>query len=555
MARFAFPLFAAGALGLLILPAMAPADSPDTPDAAIINALALQKAMQEARYNLTHGNDSKKAVDLLEAELPNVKANAEYLRLLREAYRARIRDLYLANQPAQADLILGRLCVLEPGAATDPSLRPQPEAPKKIEAAPPKVVEPKQASIFPDFGKLFGKPAPAKARGVSDEVAPKEDPFDLKQQRDLPVSADKQGQARKLIAKADDEFKNKRYGPARTLYEQAYQLQSDSLTDRKEPWAYCVLNDAIEQLDRPMLAGPALVDLRQQVENAIAMAPNLNKSGQEILGAIDRRSKGPATTASTGTKHLGRNSEGWNVSETANFRIFHKQDDSFAEQVAQIAERTRSEMGRKWFGSEAPPWQPRCELIVYPSGVEYSQATGVPSASPGHSRIHSDETNAERVLTRWVHMRNDIPATLETVLPHETTHAVIAGKFGQFPVPRWADEGIAVLSEPPVKVAGHRQNLALCRQEGVLYGLKELMMLEKYPEDRMHITAFYAQSVALVELLTQQKGPVVFTTFVRDGLREGYEVALGKHYGMNFAQLQQLWNQQVLGGQKFAAGN
>ncbi len=153
MARLASALLVIVALGLAIIPALLRADPP-AGDAGIKTSLAVQQAMQEARYYLQHGNDSKKAVELLEGQLAHVNGSAEFLRLLREAYRARVRDLYLANQPAQAEVFLERLCVLEPNAATDPTLRPQPETPKKV-APPAPPVEPKQASIFPDFGKFF----------------------------------------------------------------------------------------------------------------------------------------------------------------------------------------------------------------------------------------------------------------------------------------------------------------------------------------------------------------------------------------------------------------
>ena len=80
-------------------------------------------------------------------------------------------------------------------------------------------------------------------------------------------------------------------------------------------------------------------------------------------------------------------------------------------------------------------------------------------------------------------MRLDSFGMMDAVLPHETTHVVLAGQFGSLPVPRWADEGIAVLTEPPAKVAQHRQNLLRCHQEGMLFGLKELMVLENYPQE------------------------------------------------------------------------
>src|SRR5947209_4803364 len=145
------------ALGLALIPALILADGPSADDAGVKNALALQRAMQEARFYLQHGSDSKKAVELLEGQLAHVDGNREFLRMLGDAYRARIRDLYLAGQPTQAQVFLGRLTVLDPTAANDPALRPLPEAPRQpVKAEPPvKPAETQQASIFPDFGKIF----------------------------------------------------------------------------------------------------------------------------------------------------------------------------------------------------------------------------------------------------------------------------------------------------------------------------------------------------------------------------------------------------------------
>jgi hypothetical protein len=134
---------------------------------------------------------------------------------------------------------------------------------------------------------------------------------------------------------------------------------------------------------------------------------------------------------------------------------------------------------------------------------------------------------------------------IDCVLPHETTHVVLAGMFGASHVPRWADEGIAVLSEPNEKIDQHRRNLLKHHGDGLLFGLKELMELENYPHPR-RIGAFYAQSVVLVEFLTQQRNPKVFTDFVKDGLRHGYDSSLLRHYNMTFTQLEQLWQQQVI---------
>src|ERR1043166_5064260 len=118
MARFVASLLAIFALCLLISNPFVTADPPADP---IANTLALHQAMQKARYALQHGNDAQKAVELLEAQLPKVSGNNEYLNLLREAYRANIQRLYLASQPAKAETYLDRLCVLDPAPANDPT--------------------------------------------------------------------------------------------------------------------------------------------------------------------------------------------------------------------------------------------------------------------------------------------------------------------------------------------------------------------------------------------------------------------------------------------------
>ena len=50
-----------------------------------------------------------------------------------------------------------------------------------------------------------------------------------------------------------------------------------------------------------------------------------------------------------------------------------------------------------------------------------------------------------------------------------------------------------------------------------------------------------------LEFLAQQRDPMTLTAFVPDGLRQGYEASLQKHYGWNLDELQMRWQQQVLG--------
>jgi hypothetical protein len=71
--------------------------------------------------------------------------------------------------------------------------------------------------------------------------------------------------------------------------------------------------------------------------------------------------------------------------------------------------------------------------------------------------------------------------------------------------------------------------------------------MEDYPEARL-VGPFYAQSVSLVDMLSQRKGPQAFTRFQREALDGNYEAALRTHYGIrDFAELERLWQEHALG--------
>jgi tetratricopeptide (TPR) repeat protein len=537
---------------------IAAADPPEDADARLSKALSVQTAMVRARSFLTD-QKAQKAVEILEDHLPKVNGNPEYLVLLRDAYRTYVKDLLGAGQFDQAKRYLDRLCILDPSAANDPALRPHVEAPpRKFEpdAAPPKVekiLKWTMPTLLNPFAKREEpKKPPLIVRGQSDDTIT-EDPFDRKNQREMVPTSSKATSARDLLARGVEEFKLKRYPEARVSFEMAYQADNTCLdTPCRDQWAYCIIacvNDAMKQ------PGAKFAELKQQVEGAIGMAPaKVMATGQELLQELDRRagsarSSSPIAISAVNIRHLGESADGWFVAETANFRIFHRQDKEFAERVAQVAEGTRRTMYRKWFGHDGIEWQPidskgpaGCQLILHANAASYTQMTGVPSNSPGHSKIESDMSG--RVLSRRMDMRLDLHGMTETVLPHETTHVVLAGMFGSAPVPRWADEGMAVLSEPEEKIGQHRGNLVKHQKEEPLFGLRELMELKDYPQPR-RISMFYAQSVVLVEFLAKERGPKVFTDFVKDGLRSGYEPALRRHYNMTFAELDQAWQKHL----------
>jgi tetratricopeptide (TPR) repeat protein len=513
----------------------------------IENSLAVQRAVLQARDHLVRG-EPKKAIDVLEANVAVINGDRRYLMLMRDAYREYIKDLALANQTAVAEVYQRRLKILDD------------ETPAKAPASPPQVTTNSASQARTPVQAASPQPkapvAPISPTGVVVRAKP-DDPFDaanqLKPSGNLTTGP---SAAQSLLAKADAEYVQKRYADAKLLYEQAFQANEKLLTaETRERWAYSQMQVVVDQVNRFPEQTCNWAKLEDDVKTAVKVAPKLTKIGDELLAKMqERRDAGAGKPAlgANAVKHHPRGSHGWLTTETPNFRIFHNQTSQFAEKVAQIAEYTRSQMTRKWFGKDGDEWAPKCDIMLHATGADYSSVTGVPGNSPGHSRIETDPTNG-RVVGRRIDVHCDNPAMLEAVLPHETTHVVLAGQFGNQPVPRWVDEGIAVLTEPVEKVSLHKKNLSKCLENRQLIPLRDLMQLRDYPQ-ASQISTFYAQSVTLVDYLTKLKGPTVFTQFVRESLRDGYEVALRKHYGLQgFGELQDRWTERMLADMGSAA--
>lgn len=534
-------------------------------DRGVLNALALQQSMEKAQHFLLEGKPAQ-AVEALEAQLARVQGHAPYLRLLRKAYRAHITGLWLNRQDALARTYLERLCVIEPAAAQDPTLRPPQTTGKGIPTPPAPPPAEKQQPPLPDFAanhplKKDAVPAPKTeapmrprallVRGQMED-APAVDPFDASFRR--PTSNTQYDLARDLLQQADGAFGRREYAKASQFFHKAFEYDQAVAAPGRDRWAYCLLHDVVEKLNAADLPPMHLTSLKSQVEGAVRMAPNLGDTGRWLLKEIENRVRPAAAAApiSVAVRHHGRNAQGWMVAESENFIVFHREDPAFAERVARVAETTRRTMAHKWFGKEEAAWTPKCEVILHPTAEDYTKMTGVPGASPGHARIETDPSGT-RVVSRRLDLRCDQSGLVEAVLPHEATHVVLAGRFGKHHVPRWADEGIAVLSEPTHKIEQHRRNLLQEARAGKLFALQELMGMNDYPHPK-RIGAFYAQSVFLVDFLTRAKGPTVFTAFVRDGLDTGWDGALRRHYGLDHAALEARFRAEVLqGGQPLAA--
>lgn len=508
-------------------------------DAKFQKILAVQKALLEGQDHFKKGN-YQAAVFILEAQISSIDGNKEYLQLLHNAYQGHIRDLQAKGLNDEISKYEKRLQILDSNMAQGaktlaPAQAPAPasvaspalslaSAISKL-AAPTKV--PEQPKIAQDAPKVRGKI----------EDANEDNPFSF-------TNTQRYHDARLRLDQAEKEFAGKNFRLASKLYEEAYRLEPKVMPQSVERWAYCRLYSVVEAMNQRQNA-----KLDPQWENEIrvslSMAPQLQSFGNSLLQNIDQRKQeiGAINPQQTNApvvevKHTGPYQGNWYLAETKNFRVWHHLNQADATQVAKSSEACRAEAGMKWFGSVGNDWTPICEIYLHSTAQEYSKSTGAPTVSPGHTTL---KTEGIRVLSRRIDLHTDETNMMTGVLPHETTHVVLAGRLGDQPVPRWADEGMAVLAEPKNRIQKHLDNLPKHARENTLFHVSRLMQMADYPEPKL-VGPFYAQSVSLVDYLTRLKGPQAFSEFMKDGLKNGYESALSRHYAIqSYNDLNQSW--------------
>lgn len=197
-----------------------------------------------------------------------------------------------------------------------------------------------------------------------------------------------------------------------------------------------------------------------------------------------------------------------------------------AQQIGQAAEHYRKEKAILWLGREMPPWPERCPLRVQ---VTMSGAGGATSFAYDRGRVLGQHMNIEGSLDRL----------LASVLPHEVTHTVFAHYF-RCPVPRWSDEGGAVLSEDEIERNRHDMLVRqILNTPGRAIPLRRLFALKEYPSDVM---CLYAQGYSVSNYLVESSNRQTFLALVAMGMQEGWDKACQTYYRCNrVEELEQAW--------------
>lgn len=225
---------------------------------------------------------------------------------------------------------------------------------------------------------------------------------------------------------------------------------------------------------------------------------------------------------------------GWAVEmRTQNFIIMGAPSAELARQVGAEAERFRKELANKWLGKELPPWSSPCALRVV-AGNMPAQGVTTYQRYPGYVGDFQMEVvgSPQRIL--------------DSVLPHEITHTVLATHFGR-PLPRWADEGISTTVEHSSERSKHDVKLReyLTTRRGI--PMNKMFMMKEYPPEMLTL---YAQGYSVCRFLIEQKGPREFVKFLETFMTIGnWTQSVQRHYDYSsLAELQDYWLNWVADG-------
>ena len=193
--------------------------------------------------------------------------------------------------------------------------------------------------------------------------------------------------------------------------------------------------------------------------------------------------------------------------ETANFTIFHYNDDLAAE-VAEEAELDREQIGK---ALDLPPWKGKAKIYIHRTQAEYTARTGMAEWTGGASIYVNDDG---RFSVPQIHSWQTSKRLLKSVLPHEITHLFVNCSLSELGLlPRAMNEGIAILMEPEYRHGYFLDFLRIRLQSDDFIPLKELLAAKNYPRDPEF---FYAEGFAVIEYLVNKKSIVEVARIVKN---------------------------------------
>jgi hypothetical protein len=232
-----------------------------------------------------------------------------------------------------------------------------------------------------------------------------------------------------------------------------------------------------------------------------------------------------------------------------NFQIDCRSPRHDARLVAKSCEQWRRRLLLTWRPQDQEAnWKVDCQVIVHSSRQSYLGAVG----RGGQYSLGSSWLEFEKKLVskRVIDLLPDSSGELDA-LAHELTHVVVADYFDGKQLPRWADEGMAILADSNEKRRLHQRDLHQAIGQQKTFHAAQLLAVTDYPE-ATRIPTFYGQSASLVAFLCKRDKPAKFLEFVQLSMQKGHETSIREVYGLNgHAELEHRWRQDLAGAVDF----
>lgn len=203
--------------------------------------------------------------------------------------------------------------------------------------------------------------------------------------------------------------------------------------------------------------------------------------------------------------------------------------------IAEAAEHHRRELSLEWTGRVMPKWTKPCPIKTKIGNVG---AGGATTFSFDRGEVFGWKMTVQGSMER----------ILDSVIPHEVNHTVFACYFRR-PLPRWADEGAATLTEHESEKNRQTRLLNQVIRTSRRIPLAKLLSMTEYPTDMKDVLTLYAEGYALADLLVQQRGKATYLKFLHDAHDRGWEFALKRHYSYkSIDDLERYWSDWVIAG-------
>lgn len=179
-------------------------------------------------------------------------------------------------------------------------------------------------------------------------------------------------------------------------------------------------------------------------------------------------------------------------------------------------------------------------ITIYGSTAAYRTAfPEVPSWSGGFSRYGGVE------IVAIAPQNYNSGIFIGEGIPHELSHAALY-QFIRSAAPRWLDEGFAVYNQNTADIKEYDELVKKAYQTNTLIPFAKL--LNRWPSEEDQARLAYAQSRSMITFLINNYGNEVWSNVLDQLRRTDSDGALKAVFGIELAQMEDLWKTKVLGG-------